>query len=508
MPFATRFPAPVVVLLAALIATLGGAKADDEQDNPRIEIVGTWILKSAKYGGLPLSGIAGAELVLLENGEKRLTLPGKEVAEVGTWSVDLGAMPHALDVTTKGAADQLGIFERTDRTLRICLSAAGRPATFETKKGSDQLLLVFERSTAKPAPTKPAPTKDANDRTSAAKPAGTRSFRMGFTGFVYDVTPQAVAESRAFVRENGDILAHHIEGVPWAEALSGDPFPKALLDEWEGKKTATPPNGAVYLAISPGRGELKVHEKAGPLPKELRGKAYDDPLVMQAYLAYCRRAIEFFEPDYLGIGIEVNEIHRDGGEKTWNAYAKLHRHVYEELKKEFPQLPIFASFTLHSAFQDRGGMLASFKKLMPYNDLVAVSYYPFFVPEKDRLAALDWMTERFDEFDKPYAIVETNDSAERMPLPQAKVVLEGTSAKQAAYYRRLLALAQQRKFAFVVSFVHQDYDALWTKIEASSPELFKAWRDCGLLDQNGAERPAYQVWKDYLALPLETERRP
>jgi hypothetical protein len=38
----------------------------------------------------------------------------------------------------------------------------------------------------------------------AAEPTS-RPFRMGFTGFVYDITPEAVAASRKFVRENGDI---------------------------------------------------------------------------------------------------------------------------------------------------------------------------------------------------------------------------------------------------------------------------------------------------------------
>jgi len=163
---------------------------------------------------------------------------------------------------------------------------------------------------------------DVADQTD--KPTGTRRFRMGFTGFVYDVTPEAVVASRKFVRENGDILAHHIEGVPWAEALSGQPFPKVLLEEWEGKKSATPPSGQVYLAISPGRGDLKVADKAGPLPKELIGKAYDDPLVMKAYLNYCRRAIEFFKPDYLAPNVptarrdargvsEADAVQRPGG---------------------------------------------------------------------------------------------------------------------------------------------------------------------------------------------------
>jgi hypothetical protein len=305
------------------------------------------------------------------------------------------------------------------------------------------------------------------------------------------------------VRENGDILCHHIEGVPWAEALHKRPFPKAMLAEWEGKKSATPPSGKVYLAISPGRGELKIAEKAGnTLPEELTGKAYDDPLVVRAYLTYCRRAIEFFKPHYLAIGIEVNEIH-DLGPKTWQAYVTLHQHIYAELKKDHPEMPIFASWTLHNMFKKRDAMLADWKKLMPHNDLIAVSYYPFMVVDQDRLSALDWMTAQFDEFRKPYAIVETNDAAERLPLPTAKVVIEGTPEKQEAYYRRLLALAQQRQFEFVISFVHQDYDALWDKIKLFAPELFIAWRDCGLVDEAGNTRPAYQVWTDYFELPLQ-----
>src|SRR5688500_17328384 len=63
---------------------------------------------------------------------------------------------------------------------------------------------------------------------------------------------------------------------------------------------------------------------------DLKGKRYDDPLVMKAYLSYCRRAVEFFKPDYLAIGIETNEIH-DAGAKTWRAYVTLH---------ERPDLPV------------------------------------------------------------------------------------------------------------------------------------------------------------------------
>ena len=460
------------------------------------DLEGSWRVVSVELAGQKVEGLEGAELSLL-GGKKTFKLPSGSV-EKGTYAIDAAANPKHIDTTTDGKeGTEQGIWALENDTLKLCLATRGgpRPKDFATRNGTDLILIVLKPGPAVRADRSP----DAPDP--AGKPTGTRRFRMGFTGFVYDLTPEAVIASRKFVRENGDILAHHIEGVPWAEALTGQPFPRALLEEWEGKKSATPPGGQVYLAVSPGRGDLKVADKAGPLPKELLGKAYDDPLVMRAYLSYCRRAVAFFKPDYLAIGIEVNEIYRDGGPKTWDAYAALHRHVYRELKKEHKDLPIFASWTLHQMFQRRGRMLEAFQKLMPHNDLVAVSYYPFFVPERDRLAALDWMTGQFDSFKKPYAMVETNDAAERLPLPKAKVVIAGTPEKQAAYYRRLLALAQEREFAFVISFIHQDYDALWKKIENVSPELFIAWRDCGLLDENGRPRPACAVWQQYFRLP-------
>jgi hypothetical protein len=334
-----------------------------------------------------------------------------------------------------------------------------------------------------------------------------RPFRMGFTAFPHDVTAEALNQTRQFVRTNADLIAHHIEGVPWAEALRDEPFPKELVKDRETKRSMTPPGAKVYLAISPGRGELKLAEKgATPLPPELRGKTYGDPLVKKAYLNYCRRSIEFFKPDYLAIGIEVNEIFSAGKDK-WRAYVELHRDVYRELKKEHPNLPIFASYTLHNLIKARGEMLKASQELMPFNDLVGVSFYPFFISEAPDVA-FQWLMENFDQFGKPYAMVETNDTGERLEFPKSKLVLNGTPEKQAAYVRTLLGLAEQRRFRFVVLFIHQDYDALWDTIKATAPELFIAWRDCGLIDERGQPRPAYAVWREYLNRPFSGQAQP
>jgi len=324
-----------ITCVAVLLAVYGGSVVADEP----LKIEGRWKVVSVELAGAPVPGLTDAGLVFVD-GRKVFTLPDGRI-EKGTYQLNAAKQPSEIDTTTEGrGGTEKGIYEVDRDILKLCLAtgAGERPREFATREGSDQLLMILRRVIEKPVDDTPVP-----------KPPGMRSFRMGFTGFVYDTTLEAVTASRKFVRENGDILAHHIEGVPWAEALNDRPLPKAMLDEWNGKKTATPPQGQVYLAISPGRGELKIAEKASPLPKELAGKGYDDPLVMKTYLNYCRRAIEFFDPDYLSIGIEVNEIH-DAGSKKWQAYATLHKYVYKELKKDHPDLPIFASWTLHNMF--------------------------------------------------------------------------------------------------------------------------------------------------------------
>ena len=280
-----------------------------------------------------------------------------------------------------------------------------------------------------------------------------------------------------------------------------------MMNDWRGNKEAMPDGGEVYLAVSPGRGELKVADKGLPLPKELKGKAYDHPLVKKAFLNYCRRAVEFFKPDYLGIGIEVNEIYQKGPDK-WRAYAQLHRYVYDGLKKDNPELSIFASFTLHGMLNAKGtareNMAAAFEEIMPQCDLVAVSFYPFIAGGTTEIdKSLLWMTDRFDKYRKRYAVVETGEAAERLKFPGTGQIINGTEEKQAAYYTQLLATARNRRFEFVISFLHRDYDAMWDRIKAFSPEAFMAWRDCGLLDQAGKKRKSYHIWKQYFDMHLQ-----
>jgi len=299
-----------------------------------------------------------------------------------------------------------------------------------------------------------------------ARAAKARSFRMGFTPSPHLETPQAWNEMAKFIRQNGDIVLQHLWGVPWTEALYNRPFHPNFMTDWKRRKALTAGGLRTYLAVTPvgwgGNISAYTNEREKPLLAEFKGKALDDPMVKKAYLNYCERAIEYFQPDYAAIGIEVNSLYQPSG-KRWHEYVNLHKYVYGELKKKHPSLPLFATLDLHAMLapdnSDREGMLAAYKEIMDANDIVAISFYPFLRGLSDQVdGALAWVTETFDSYDKPYAVAEAGEEAENVVVKAEGGTreLKGSPAGQKAYFEKLLALAQARRFKFVIAWFYRD----------------------------------------------------
>lgn len=349
----------------------------------------------------------------------------------------------------------------------------------------------------------------------AASVPPTRSFRMGLTPFPYDLTLEALAATKDFLHRNADVISIHLEGVPWLEAHTGEPFHPNLMGDWQRHKEAAPPQGKVYLSLSPlnnGRSGIagyRAAEENLPLPAPFVGKALDAPIVTSAYLSYCRRAIRYFRPDFMTIGIEVNELFHNN-RSQWQAYVTLHRRVYETLKRENPDLLICVTFTLHNMlnadWQDRGQMLAATKELMAYSDLVAASFYPFMAMLGGRMdESLLWLCEEFDGFEKPYIFSESGQPAEPVVLKSLGFTIPADPQRQRLVLDKLLSFADRRPVEFLIWYLPRDYDGLWDKIQATAPEFFGVWRDCGLLDGHGKQRPVYHLWRTHFQRPLRQE---
>ncbi len=351
-----------------------------------------------------------------------------------------------------------------------------------------------------------SPTYSQSDST-------TRPYHLGFTPFPYDISQEAVDFVYDALENDSDIIAHHFDsGVPWEEALNNEPFAQEMLLDWLFRKSSTPDDHKIYLAITPinwDRDGLALYRGAQedmPLPAPWDSYEFNHPDVKTAFVNYAMEAIDYFEPDYVAIGIEVNLLLNNAPEK-WESYLELHQYAYTELKAQYPDLPIFVSFFGLSFIEgirdedDTPAHLVAFDETMPYSDYFGISLYPYLSAYMTTLLPDTMFTTIFDLTDKPIAITETGYPAETLDLPTVGLVMESDADKQNDYLTKLLRHADEYEFVFVINFVLRDYDALWEKIGGG--DIAAVWRDTGLYDENGEERIALEMWRNTLARPYE-----
>jgi hypothetical protein len=340
-----------------------------------------------------------------------------------------------------------------------------------------------------------------------------RGFLMGFTSWPYAATAEAVQGTYAFIGTNADLVVEHLDdGVPWAESLRDAPFSKAFQEKITARRKNRPPRMKLLLSLTPlNLGRNALAESAGngqrpPLPAELKDKPFNDPQLVRAYASYCRRMVEYFQPDFLLTGIEANELLNNQPE-AWNAYRELSRQVQRGLREKFPQLPISESVTLHKLLDRQNHGLVEYRKqiqaFVEDHDFFAVSFYPFFLglhTEKEFAEALDYLP-RFTR--RPIAITETGHPAEPLKIRTWNLDFPADAEEQAAFVRALLSRAQAHRYRFVTWWTARDFDELWRTFPEAVKDLGALWRDTGLIDQAGQPRPAYETWKGWLGKPRE-----
>jgi hypothetical protein len=341
-------------------------------------------------------------------------------------------------------------------------------------------------------------------------PFDSRPFAMGFTRWPPEATMQGVKRMDDFIAAHADLTALHFDGgVPWPRALLDVEYPEAVMNEWRGAREAIPPEHLVYLALTPlditrsAIAPLWETDTTQPLPAPWDGYGLDHPDVKRAYLNHVRRAVDFFRPDYLAIGIEVNIAQADSA-GTWEAYKDLHRSVYQALKREHPMLPIFATFTNTHMNGLDGGRLDEQKKeiaeLLEFSDRLGLSVYPFGWPYgPGRTGISENLFDTALAFGKPVVIAESG-----MPSRSFEAfgqTYEFQEADQVRWLEFLLRKAGENRLEFVVNWVSLDFDRLLEYLPAGDlRELAAFWAYTGLERSDGCGKPALTVWDSYLHL--------
>jgi hypothetical protein len=327
-----------------------------------------------------------------------------------------------------------------------------------------------------------------------------RNFKMGFTTWSYGPDVADIEATYQFINENADIYSEHLdEAIPWNALINHTAFPAKFNNDMAYKVSKKMANHQMLLSVSLlniARDNL-LNDYDGTLPTFA---ALNDKVIEDAYYDYLTYLINLFHPDYLVAAMEVNEL-KVKSETKWGEYKLLMANIRSRIKTAYPNLKISESITLHNWYYPNvtnpTEFIAEIDSYVNDNlDFAAISFYPF-------LKGMHTKTEMQKGFDflhqhttKPIAFVETSHIAEDLDVPSFKLFVNGDVCEQKDYLEVLLLNAHLHNYQFVIWWAHRDFDELWAIFPDETKDLGKLWRDTGLLDQDGNERPAFAVWKE------------
>ncbi|MFK8031724.1 MAG: glycoside hydrolase family 97 N-terminal domain-containing protein [Gammaproteobacteria bacterium] len=405
-------------------------------------------------------------------------------------------------------------------------------------------------------------------------PKTERRYHMGFTTAAYDFPTEEEEQIevsdwlRDRLKKDSDITLLHFDGgVPWVEAFADDfsspelPYSDAVNGTFLKNREDIPAGSKVVVAINPlgvprqllapywgfgegfdydedfnriPNGQFTDDEQRFP-PFPWNTYSFGNAEVQTAYLNYCKRILQYFDPDYLVMGIEVSAALEQDVD-AYEEYFELHKFVYNTLKAdpEFKHIPLMVSFSATSYMIDefgvaykydeqlpgvRAAQLDAFERFLPYTDIIGLSYYPHFgkysayTMQAMLYDELFDMLDRFGAGDKPIAFAESGFTADPYNILDGFLYL-GSEEKQLRYFKLLFRELARRSnpVEYIINFKVRDSDLGWQRqvdaLDPDSPpgtadfvEFLKFFRDIGIYDGDGALRSGGVVWKEQLELP-------
>jgi hypothetical protein len=338
----------------------------------------------------------------------------------------------------------------------------------------------------------------------------TRSFYMGFTAWPFDFADSAYQYTYNKINELGDLIAFHFDnGVPWNEALANAGYPQSLLNDLTIKKAKIQSGHKLYVSLSALRSprtKLALYKNDAdnqPLQAPWDTAGFENVDVVKAYINYCSFLIDKLNPDFFNYGIESNSHEWDA--KEFSKYKNFCSKVYAALKNKYPNVGLMVSIMVDSdpkSFENAA-------ELMPYNDYIALSIYPYVYIGSSNYGDAnpdnfpnDWLSKmRNIAPDKKFGITETGYIAEDFNLSDYGITKHGTEEWQVKFISKLLTECNVLKAEFVIYWQVRDYDLGWKYLQSIglNNQALSAWKDIGLIDGNGNDRPSLNIWKEWLA---------
>lgn len=128
-----------------------------------------------------------------------------------------------------------------------CHPAAGRTGRYG--RPVKQALLAFPMALL--VAYGPSPAATTTDTTASTTAAAADRTLFGFTPFPTHEGIEGVVSSYEIVIDRGDLMAHHFDTcIRWQAFESGSPLPQTVVDQLTLRRSQTPGDMPVYLAVS------------------------------------------------------------------------------------------------------------------------------------------------------------------------------------------------------------------------------------------------------------------
>ncbi|MDO6517726.1 hypothetical protein [Zobellia uliginosa] len=345
-----------------------------------------------------------------------------------------------------------------------------------------------------------SPLSDKNDNSLNA--ITQRNFKMGFSTWSSGPNEADNEETYQFIDLNADIYSEQIDDkIPWKAWMNNSTLPTEFTDEINQRVSNKLNNHKLLLSVSllnTDRSDL-LEDYDGAIPNYT---SLNDANIENAYFKHLDFLISKFNPDYLVIAMEVNEL-KLHSESKWTEYKLLMDTIRSRLKIAYPNLPLSESITLHDWFNPEVANPTDFiseisNYVNQHLDYAAISYYPFFKGQRTKSEFQQAFDFLHSEVSIPIAFVETTHLAENLNISSFNLSIESNVYEQKEYLETLSLNAHSQNYEFIIWWAYRDYDKLWETFPPEYKDVGKLWRDTGLLDENGTERPSFTVWNEIL----------
>ena len=349
-----------------------------------------------------------------------------------------------------------------------------------------------------------------------------RSFKMGIGIHPFSSELQYEAAPLTFSSANSDILQIKFDqGIPWQQLL-GSPInlPANVNAEIVRLKTFvnSHPSKDVVLIVNPFNADYTSYAggykgATNTLPQSIVDNKFAAPLLRTAYRSFLNILIAELSPDYLVYAENANLYYNNSSISEFNRFIDFAEEIYSLVKLDNPSLQLSVSYQVDEYKDDiveRHHMAC----LMPYNDIIALSSFPYLKGET---------TSNFTPLmnlakSKPVAIVDTGYSATNYKLMDVEesevdgvitykavngMDIVGSETLQLNYMKYIVDFAEKGNVLFVIWSIGQDYDMLTNEMIALHGAVnlagFNKYQKNGLLNGVGNQRPALSYYREVFA---------